>query len=81
MLRNCTVDNLGGVEGFCSFTDCDDGDNETADVIGDTGLKQNQSYKSLKQPHKNQSSGFPTRFATNWSVQPQKMARSLRFLI
>ena len=29
----------------------------------------------------NQSSGFPTRSDTNWAVQPQKMARGLKFQI
>ena len=27
------------------------------------------------------SSGFPTRSVTNWAVQPQKMARGLKFRI
>ena len=30
---------------------------------------------------KKRSSGFPTRSVTNWSVQPQKVARSLKFRI
>ena len=30
---------------------------------------------------KNRSSGFPTRSDTNWAVQPQKMARGLKFRI
>ena len=29
----------------------------------------------------NRSSGFPTRSHINWPVQPQKMARSLKFRI
>ena len=29
----------------------------------------------------NRSSGFPTRSDTNWSVQPQKMAKGLKFRI
>ena len=30
---------------------------------------------------KSGSSGFPTRSHTNWAVQPQKMARGLKFQI
>ena len=29
----------------------------------------------------NQSSGFPTRYDTNWHIQSQKTARSLKFWI
>ena len=37
------------------------------------------NYEPLRE--KTRSSGFPTRFATNWAVQSQKMARSLKFWI
>ena len=31
--------------------------------------------------HENRSSGFPTTSDTNWAVQPQKIARGLKFWI
>ena len=38
-------------------------------------------FNPFRTTYNNQSSGFPTRSDTNWAVQPQNVARGLKFRI
>ena len=40
---------------------------------------EKKDLSDMSHDTKNLSSGFPTRFNTNWAVQPQKRARSWEF--
>ena len=50
-------------------------------TIGPLGFFCNDDVETVNEPHCDRSSRVPTRYDTNRAVQPQNMARGLKFRI